>query len=623
VTSLTSRLYSLIAILLGAGLLAAGIVLDRDSRLTTIHFLESDGRHELALLRVSAPVAEIRRGNIAAVDAWCDRAGEALDRRVTVIESTGRVLGDSRVPLDSIPKMQNHADRPEVRAALRTGVGESTRQSWTIRQKLFYIAEPLEAATPGAGSRWHLAPAVLRIAMPVPGAYEFGRRWQRHLWIGIAAVFALVLGGGYVLGRRVDRRLRRLRESAEALGSGDLAARVPVDSHDELAALGRILNSMAERLAAKLSELQAERDGGEAVLANLSQGIALLTPDLSIRHANDRFWEIVGTRRPPGPEVRLAATRQPVLEEIAAQARQRGTAVRRDVSLYVGGRGDYEISVSPIRAGAESGGWLLSIEDLKPERTMAKLRREFVANVSHELRTPLTSIRGYAETLLQGGLDDEENRSRFVDTIRKQAVRLESLVEDLLELADLERPDTALDLKDWDVAEVVRDLAAGFEELANRRGLSLELDARPGIHARMDRKRIEVAVHNLIENAIKYTDSGTVRVAVRDDGGWVLIAVQDTGRGVEPEHVPRLFERFYRVDRGRARAEGGTGLGLSIVKHAIELHRGRVSVESTPGRGSTFRLEFPRAGPPQGGSPAQAQDTTFPRPAPTDAPQAT
>jgi len=609
VTSLTARLYSLIAILLGAGLLATGIALDRDSRLTTIRFLESNGRHELALLRLSAPLAEIRRGDIAAVDAWCDRAGEALNRRITVIDSTGRVLGDSHVPLDSIPRMQNYADRPEVRAALRTGVGESTRQIWTIRQKLFYIAEPL-------------ASAVLQISMPVSGAYEFGRRWQRHLWIGIAAVFALVLGGGYVLGRRVDLRLRRLRESAESLGSGDLAARVPVDSHDELAALGRILNSMAERLAAKLSELQAERDGGEAVLANLSQGIALLAPDLSIRHANDRFWEIVGTRRPPGPEVRLAATRQPVLEETAAQARQRGTAVRRDVSLYVGGRGDYEISVSPIRAGAESGGWLLSIEDLNPERTMAKLRREFVANVSHELRTPLTSIRGYAETLLQGGLEDEENRSRFVDTIRKQAVRLESLVEDLLELADLERPDSALDLKDWDVAEVVRDLAAGFEELANRRGLSLELDARPGIHARMDRKRIEVAVHNLIENAIKYTDSGTVRVAVRDEGGWVRIAVQDTGRGIEPEHVPRLFERFYRVDRGRARTEGGTGLGLSIVKHAIELHRGRVSVESTPGRGSTFRLEFPRGGPPQGGSPAQAQETALPRPSSSDATQA-
>src|SRR3989442_3674809 len=213
--------------------------------------------------------------------------------------------------------------------------------------------------------------------------------------------------------------------------------------------------------------------------------------------------------------------------------------MRCEAALYAEARREHEVAVAPVLEGSETGDWLLTIRDLKPERAMANLRREFVANVSHELRTPLTSIRGYAETLLQGGLDDEENRSRFVDTIRKQAVRLESLVEDLLELADLERPDTALDLKDWDVAECVRDLAAGFEELANRRGLSLELDARPGIHARMDRKRIEVAVHNLIENAIKYTDSGTVRVAVRDDGGRVLIAVQDTGRGVEPEHVPR------------------------------------------------------------------------------------
>jgi two-component system phosphate regulon sensor histidine kinase PhoR len=199
-------------------------------------------------------------------------------------------------------------------------------------------------------------------------------------------------------------------------------------------------------------------------------------------------------------------------------------------------------------------------------------------------------------------LEDEQNRAKFVETIRNQASRLEAIVEDLLELADLDRPDAALNLKDGDLAEVVRDMAAGFEETAARRGLKLTLEVRPGLRASFDRKRVEVALRNLLDNAIKYTDSGTVRVSGEAGSGRVRISVADTGRGISAEHLPRVFERFYRVDRGRARATGGTGLGLSIVKHAIELHGGTVGVESAPQQGSTFWFEIPVNGG-HGGAP--------------------
>jgi len=185
--------------------------------------------------------------------------------------------------------------------------------------------------------------------------------------------------------------------------------------------------------------------------------------------------------------------------EIVREAMRTGTTVRRDVTIYVEDRREHEIAVAPARQGPEPGDWLLTIRDLQPERAMAHLRREFVANVSHELKTPLTSIRGYAETLLQGGLEDEANRVRFVETIRAQAVRLEAIVEDLLELADLDRPDAKLEVKSWDLAEVVRDMAAGFEETAARRGLALDLAVRPGLRATFDRKRVEVALRNLLD----------------------------------------------------------------------------------------------------------------------------
>ncbi|TMQ47968.1 MAG: HAMP domain-containing protein [Candidatus Eisenbacteria bacterium] len=429
-------------------------------------------------------------------------------------------------------------------------------------------------------------------------AREFARRWQRHLWIAVLTVFLAVLIGGYFLAKRVDSRLRGMREASESLGRGELAIRLPVDAHDELAALARVLNSMAENLQQKLTELQAERDLSQAVIGNLSEGVALLGSDLTIRHANDRFWALVGADRPSGAMIpRLASARQPHLEEIVRQAVRQGLALRREAALYVDERREYEITVLPIRESPEAGDWLLTIRDLKPERTMANLRREFVANVSHELKTPLTSIRGYAETLLQGGLEDEGNRSRFVETIHAQAVRLEALVEDLLELADLERPDAALEIKDWNFAEIAREMASAFEEVAERRGLELQLDAPRDLHARVDRNRIEVAMRNLLDNAIKYTDAGSVKVTVRAEDGDVRVSITDTGRGISPEHLPRVFERFYRVDLGRSRAFGGTGLGLSIVKHAIELHGGRVGVVSTPGAGTTFWFEVPANSP--------------------------
>ena len=416
-----------------------------------------------------------------------------------------------------------------------------------------------------------------------------------HIWIILASLLLPIAVGSRLLLRRVERRLESLRASADALGQGEPGIRVPVDSHDEVASLGRSLNAVATRFEEKLRELRRERDAGEAVLGNLRQGIALLSSDLTIDHANPRFWSIVGVDRPAG-RPRLATARQPVLEEVAEEAIRSGAGVIREISIYVEERSEYEISVVPVR-GSGPPAWLLSLEDLRPERLMANLRREFVANVSHELKTPLTSIRGYAETLLTGGLEDEPNRARFVETIRTQAERLEALVEDLLQLADLERPDAALDLKDWDTSAIVRDLASTFEDLAARRGLRLEVEARPGIRARVDRKRIEQALRNLIDNAIKYTDAGTITLRVERTSSAIRVSVSDTGRGIEPEHLPRLFERFYRVDQGRSRALGGTGLGLAIVKHAIQLHGGRVGVDSKVGEGSSFWFEISPDGP--------------------------
>ncbi|HET7499260.1 MAG TPA: ATP-binding protein [Candidatus Eisenbacteria bacterium] len=426
----------------------------------------------------------------------------------------------------------------------------------------------------------------------------------------VASVLAVALGAGWLPFRSLNRRFAHIADAASWMAAGDVSRRAPVDAHDELARLARSLNDIADSFESKLKELQQGRNASRAILGNVPLGLALVAPDLSIRHANARFWEMLELDHPPR-DPRLSSTRQPVLEQMALHALEHRKPLVRDLTLYLADRRDYEVRASPIGAyaGAEPETILVSLEDLGPVKAMAAVRREFVANASHELKTPLTSIRGYAETLLSGGLEDEGNRTRFVETIRDQASRLEALVEDLLDLADLERPDAPLDLKDWDLGEIVRDLASTFEDVAARRGLKLSLESRAGIRARVDRKRLELALRNLMDNAVKYTERGTVEVAVEDQGDSVRIRVTDTGRGIEAEHLARVFERFYRVDRGRSRALGGTGLGLSIVKHAVQLHGGTVGVESAAGQGSTFWVEVPREGPgpePRGPGPSGA-----------------
>jgi two-component system phosphate regulon sensor histidine kinase PhoR len=236
---------------------------------------------------------------------------------------------------------------------------------------------------------------------------------------------------------------------------------------------------------------------------------------------------------------------------------------------------------------------LLVVSDVTEAELQNRVRQDFVANVSHELKTPLTSLKGYAETLLDGGMEDVENRGRFLRTIHDQAIRLESLVEDLLSLADLERPGTEFHLQRIDLRDVVERQAAAFRQQATGSGLALDVIPGPPVEVTADRRRIEQVLANLLDNALKYTEEGGVHVSLGagDGGAWCEVA--DTGVGIPEEHKPRIFERFYRVDRARSREKGGTGLGLAIVKHAIALHGGDITFRSTPGKGSAFRFEIP------------------------------
>jgi two-component system phosphate regulon sensor histidine kinase PhoR len=512
--------------------------------------------------------------------AFADSLDRRLDLRVTVIARDGRVVADSRA---QVATMENHAGREEVSAALRGGTGFGVRRSATLGIEFLYCAVPL--ASPDA--------AVLRLAEPLVVVERMAEALTRlSVTAASVALLASILVLAYLSGQ-FAQRLRRLAEVARGIGHGDAGARAEELPDDELGQLGRALNEMRGELDARLEALRRERDDRERILAHMSDGVALIDGTDHVVHVNHRFAELLDAPLRPGPGTLFTAfTRVPELAEIAAAARRTGRTVERELKPWTTRTRTARATATPLGSDTPSP-VLLVLHDLSESEALQRMRQDFVANVSHELRTPLTSLRGYAETLLEGGLDDAEHRESFVRIIRDQAVRLQALAEDLLSLSEMERPDATLRREPLDLHELAAEQLAQVREAATRAGLELALEGKSPVRVVADRVRICQVLANLLDNAVKYTERGRVTVAVGEADGRAWCEVRDTGAGIPAADLPRVFERFYRVDKARSRQKGGTGLGLSIVKHAVALHDGVVAVESRVGEGTTFRFEIP------------------------------
>jgi two-component system phosphate regulon sensor histidine kinase PhoR len=512
----------------------------------------------------------------AAVDTLEARFGF----RATVIAADGTVIADSRADASG---MDNHAGRAEVRAAVAGGTGAAVRRSRTTGEEYLYAAVPMRRD--GA--------AVLRLAQPLVVLGRVAGSLTRLS--SAAAAFALLVSLFVLtaLSARFAQRLRRLQDVARRIGQGEPGVRAPEEPRDELGHLGRALNDMRSELDARLDTLRRERDDRERILAHMNDGVALLDGADRVVHVNHRFAALLNAVRPPEPGTPFAAfTRIPELMEMLAAARRMDRTLERELKPWATRLGAARATVTPL-GGPEPEPVLVVLHDLSQSEALQRMRQDFVANVSHELRTPLTSLRGYAETLLEGALDDPESREHFVRVIRDGAVRLQALVEDLLVLAEMERPDVSLRRERMDLREAAERLVTEARDVALRSGLELRLDPGDAAWVDADRVRLEQAMSNLLDNALKYTERGGVTVRVGTSAGTTWFEVRDTGPGIPAADQPRIFERFYRVDKARSREKGGTGLGLSIVKHAIQLHGGEVSVESRPGGGATFRFAIP------------------------------
>jgi two-component system phosphate regulon sensor histidine kinase PhoR len=498
--------------------------------------------------------------------------GLAAGARATIIDHEGKVLADSEA---DARLMENHARRKEFAAALQGNMGTETRRSHTLGIPFLYVAAPISGGA-------------VRLAYPLSDVEAATASLRRTLVLGSALAFVVALLLAAFAARSTARRLQRIVEFADNVAAGNLSARISESSSDEIGHVASALDKTGRRLEESFAALQNSQRELETLLNSMQDAVIAVGADGRVQWANQGMNRLVQRARISAPLIEtvrdpdfLAAIRDAATQKMARTAR---------ASSIVPGR-TFDVTAAPM----PGGGAVAVLRDLTETERVEKTRRDFIANVSHELRTPLTSIQGYAETLLDSAPEGNHLRE-FLEIIRKNASRMSRLTEDLLTLARVESGETRFDPQVVYPAELLQDAVESFREIAREKHVELHIDDQSTAPVSADREAIHQVFANLIDNALKYAATGgQVTLGARTVGNIVEFYVQDFGPGIPSEHLPRLFERFYRVDKARSRESGGTGLGLAIAKHIVLAHGGKIRAESELNHGSTFLFALPAA----------------------------
>jgi two-component system, OmpR family, phosphate regulon sensor histidine kinase PhoR len=552
---------------------AATIILDITIRSAWEHSLteqiESSLQEKTRLF-----AARVQTDHVTPIQQMVDEAGKAAETRATVIRSDGTVLADNEAKAG---EMENHATRPEFIEALQHGgLGMSRRFSHTIGVDFLYVAVPI----PGGA---------VRMAYPLSAIQETSRAIRRTLLrASLLAVLAAILLSAFAA-QSVAGRLRRIVAFAERVSAGDLSARITDAGMDEISQVAGALDTTARKLQQSFDEVENGRNQLETLLNSMEEGVIAVSADNKVQWANGVMRRYVsGAVRLQSPLVETI--RDPEFLRAVEDAQQKRSAQTARAASVLPGK-IFQVTAAPMLGS----GVVVVLHDLTELERVEKTRRDFIANVSHELRTPLTSIQGYAETLLEPGVQPDHGRE-FLEIIQKNAARMARLTEDLLTLARVESGEKEFVFASVPASQLLQEALQSFREMARSRGVELAIESSSERCVSADVDAVQQVLANLVDNALKYGGAGgKVFLGAREAEGSVEFYVRDLGAGIASEHLPRLFERFYRVDKARSRESGGTGLGLAIAKHIILAHGGSIRADSRLGHGATFVFTLPAA----------------------------
>lgn len=573
-------------ILLSFGLIT--FFLDKNLEKNSLRNIENSLINQAYLVENQITAEYLKKEDIAHMEPLIATLSGKIKCRITVINNLGKVLADSEKSQKEISELENHFYRPEVKKALVDGVGIDTRYSSTLKIDMLYVALPIKENKEIIG--------VVRLALPLQNVEKTLSEIRKTILLGLIFAIALAFVLGSIIAAQTIRPVNRMIQVSRKFSEGDFSRRVLQTSKDEIGELATTLNKMAQGLEDKVKEIKAQNQKLATVFNSMIEGIIVVDKSSRIVSVNPTIEKIfnVSIGEVEG-KIFLEAIRNNNISEVISSVLKNGRPLSAQISLILPVRKIFEVNAAPICDDNTVNGCLVVIHDITEIRKLETIRSDFVANVSHELKTPLTSIKGFVDTLLDGALEDKENNRNFLKIIQDHAGRLDSLINDLLSLSHLESKEIVLNKKKFDLKQQLEEVILGFKSQLKKMNVEIKNDLPVSIMVDVDKDRIEQVFTNLIDNAIKFNkEKGFIRIYAQELNGKIKVFVEDSGIGIPEKDIPRIFERFYRVDKARSRELGGTGLGLSIVKHIIELHNGSVGVESTEGFGSKFWFVLPK-----------------------------
>jgi two-component system phosphate regulon sensor histidine kinase PhoR len=568
-----------------------GIYFYLDVNLTSHTFTRTRNTltNQIHLARSYLKTAHEKGMGIDAIDAIADKIASDLNLRVTIIDHEGKVWGDSQLDRKGLDTVENHLYRPEVQDALENGKGESRRFSTTLQQDMFYVAQPFNIS---------YLKGVIRLSIPLVDLDIISDRLKNVLSVSLlfALLFAILIS--YFASIFISQPIRDVSQTARKIAEGDFSRKVAAHTRDEIGDLADAFNFMSDQIKDRIEEFMINKSRLEAVLLSMVEGVMAIDLNSEIILMNETLKDFLQVKEDVAGRRPIEVVRNIEIQEIVDKALESKSKVESyEVTILLPYERITLIHATSLVRDNNVEGVVLVFHDITELRKLENIRKDFVANVSHELRTPVTSIKGYAETLINGAIEDEQNALDFLKIIYKDSERLAKLVEDLLDLSKIESGKVNLDVSPQPLQPIIDRVLAGLSMQIRERMITVDVNLPKKLpKVLIDERAIAQVFLNLIENAIKYNrPSGKVIISAREHEEFIQVDVEDTGIGIPQEDIDRIFERFYRVDKAHSRELGGTGLGLSIVKHMINLHKGEVFAQSKPDEGSIFSFTIPKA----------------------------